>query len=439
MRLICLTYFLCLTVILTPAFLTHAAKSQLHVPQLSAENIVLLHMHNDAPFFSELGFLTLSNKLRYASRHFYEVAAHTPSGTHGLWSPAPCNSPNAVPRGSDSTCFVPRRDFAIDARAPTFGKIKLALAACVGRPGYWMLWSDADALVVNQTVPLTSLIDDRYEIALSTDWLMINAGVILFKCTEWTIQFLQRVYAAREFDSATALDQSAFAHFINELPDKADRVGHIPKHRINTYVEEYRPGDFLVHMAGKLYEATTAGATAIAQQFDVLSTVRDVKDIEAFFNTPYLLGTYSGVCTRKDTPDSSCKPGGPDRLRLSEPLAAMSMPNRYRHVGMRYYWLGDWVDVHDVPNWGENRKQFAPNGSRAAYAAGAPRTNTLELDAHDYDEEERQAQGAAMAYLQLMATPADQRAETNVVDDATARGDVVSADNERELNQKDEL
>ncbi len=63
-------------------------------------------------------------------------------------------------------------------------------------------------------------------------------------------------------------------------------MGHIPKHRINAYVGEYRPGEFLVHVPGKLYEATTAGATAIAQQFDVLRTVRDVKDIEAFFSTP---------------------------------------------------------------------------------------------------------------------------------------------------------
>jgi len=127
----------------------------------------------------------------------------------------------------------------------------------------------ADALVVNQSLSLSSVIDDRYDLMVSVDWLMINAGMMLFKCTPWTEGFLTRVYGASEFDSAQALDQSAFQHFIDELPDAASHIGYAPKHRINTYPEEYRPGDFLVHMAGKLYEATTSGANALAHQFDV--------------------------------------------------------------------------------------------------------------------------------------------------------------------------
>lgn len=382
------------------------------IPEESSEKILLLHMHDDAPFFSELGALTLVNKLRYAARHGYEVAAHTPVGTRGLWRPVECSNPSAVRRGATDDakkeCFAPYRDFSIDARAPTFGKIKLALAACVGRPGYWMLWSDADAMVVNQTVPLPSLIDDRFDMQLSVDWLMINAGMLLLKCTPWTDAFLRKVYSAREFDSARALDQSAFAHFIDQLPDRAEHVGYVPKHLLNTYVEEFRPGDFLLHMAGKLYEATTAGATAIALQFDALSGINDVRDVAAFFDTQYLLGMYSGVCTRPNTPDSHCKPGDPDRLKLNEPLSAMSAPNRYRHVGMRYYWLGGWADTYDAPNWNAAQKSFAPNGSRAElyirHEAGAVELQALEKDDVEDHERYRLLQRAAQHYVAQMAT-----------------------------------
>ena len=332
-----------------------AASSQ---PIRSPKKIALLHLHDDAPFFADLGALTLSSKRRYADRHSYELVSHTPQSTQGLWRPSSCDG--ATLRGNE--CFIPANHFEIDPRAPTFGKIKLALAACVGRQGYWMLWSDADAMPVNHSVHIESLIDDRYDLAVSVDWLMINAGVILMKCSAWTTGFLERVYKAREFDDARALDQSAFQHFFDNDPSTAEHVYYIPKRLINVYVEEYQPGDFMLHMAGKLYEATTEGALAIAHQFDVLSRIDDVDDVAAFFTGQHLLGMYSGVCIHGEdvAKDSECRPDDDRRLKLREPLISMSHPNRYRHVGMRYYWLGDWKDQYDREDWGENRKVFVP-------------------------------------------------------------------------------
>lgn len=341
-------------------------------PNRSARKIALLHMHDGVPFFHELGALTLSNKLRYAIRHGYELAAHSPHGTEGLWTQdksasPPCKGNGLFHRGN--ACYRENRKFQIDKRAATFGKIKLALAACQGREGYWVLWSDADALIVNQSVELESVIDDRYDILVSVDWLMINAGVMLFKCSLWTESFLKRVYAAREFDKARALDQSAFQHFFDEDPGTKEHVKFVPKYAINVYVEEYRPGDFLLHMAGKLYEATTAGAIALAHQFDVLSMVEHVEDVAAFFRSPYVLNMYSGICTDPNTPDSECQPGDPRRLQLKEPLQSMSTPKRYRHVALRYYWMPDWTDKYDTEGWNNGRKVFDPS-NRAGLQRG---------------------------------------------------------------------
>lgn len=49
--------------------------------------VALLHMHDGAPFFLRLGALTLANKRRYAERHGYEMVAHVPEGTDGLFLP----------------------------------------------------------------------------------------------------------------------------------------------------------------------------------------------------------------------------------------------------------------------------------------------------------------------------------------------------------------
>lgn len=188
---------------------------------------------------------------------------------------------------------------------------------------------------------------------------MLNAGVILFKCTAWTTEFLSKVYNAREFDKAIALDQSSIQSHMDNLQDfeRKSHIKIIPKHAMNVYLEEYRPGDFLVHMAGKLYEATEAGLFALANQLDILSMIDDVEDINSFFRGRALLNYYSGTCPVKHGErQSSCKPNDPRRIFLNESLGSMSSPNRYRHVGLRYYWLGHWADKYDVPGWKKKKK-----------------------------------------------------------------------------------
>lgn len=188
---------------------------------------------------------------------------------------------------------------------------------------------------------------------------MMNAGMLLMKCSDWTKSFLQTVYDARQFDRARALDQSAFQEHLDNLT-KAELDQHVkivPKYAMNVYTEEYQPGDFLIHFAGKLYEATEPGLVAIATQFDILSGVDDIEDVRAFFRGRRLLNYYSGVCpVGKGHRQSECKPNDPRRILLNESLGSMSYPNRYRHVGLRYYWLGNWKDKYDVPGWNVKRK-----------------------------------------------------------------------------------
>jgi galactosyl transferase GMA12/MNN10 family len=336
-----------------------AAADPAQPPTESKSKIALLHMVNNVWFFRDLAATTLRNKRRYAARHGYEIVVHTPTETSGLLAPAQCGAPGAVARRNaavpDSSenvaCYAEDDSFKLDKRAPTFGKIKLAIAACVGRPDYWLLWTDADALVVNQKKPLLDIVDDAFDVIVASDWFMINAGVLLLRCSPWNVAFLERVYEAREYDHANALDQSALNNFFKD-PEVAAHVKHVPKWLINVYTEEYIPGDFIVHFAGKLYEATPMGISAIARQFDVLSRVDDVGKISTFFSTPYMLGSFSGTCvmgTPENDPNRECKPDDPRRLKLPEPLGSFSSPNRYRQLEYRSPKFAGWKDPNDVP------------------------------------------------------------------------------------------
>jgi hypothetical protein len=344
--LVALALFACLT--------PGAAEVESPAPPTPPARIAILHMYDGVSFFRRLGGLTGANKQRYAERHGYDLVLRSPDEVRGLYREGACAPGQAPP------CWEDNPDFTIDSeRKPTFGKLKLALAACNNRPQAWLLWSDADALIVNQTVPLESLIDDGYDIMVAYDWLMLQAGVLLFKCSPFTVDFLHRVYDDRAFDTARALDQSALQAYIDKLAP-AEREAHvkfIPKCAFNVYLEEYRAGDFLVHMAGKLYEATEPGLWAIANQLDILSIVDDVEDIDAFLSSRYLLNRFSGVCpVAPGEKQAACKPSDPRRMRLKETLGSMSTPHRYRHVALRYYFLQDWTDKFDVPNWNEKRK-----------------------------------------------------------------------------------
>lgn len=319
--------------------------------KLSPAKIAVMHMVNDVWFFQELAEVTLRNKRRYATRHNYEMVVHAPRETTGLWRKAECSEPGAEKRGNDGSCFLPTSDFKLDPRAPTFGKVKLAINACIGRSDYWLLWLDADALIVNQKKSLLDIVDDAYDIIVASDWFMINAGVLLLRCSDWNIKLLQKLYDTRSYDKALALDQSAFNDFMQQ-PDIKPHIKHVPKWLINVYTEEYNPGDFIVHFAGKLYEATPWGISDIARQFDVLSRVDDDEKINHFFNTRYMLNYFSGTCVMGDDkkdPNRDCNPHDPRRMRLPEPLGAFSHPNRYRQLQYRAPRFKDWKDPNDIP------------------------------------------------------------------------------------------
>ena len=106
--------------------------------------------------------LTTPNKMEYVSRYGYiPFIYHTP----------PSDEHAGFLRMADL------RNLCID----NLGKLD------------WLFWIDTDAIITNQTIPLTRFIDDDYDLVIGEDWNGINVGVFFLKISNDIITFLDSV------------------------------------------------------------------------------------------------------------------------------------------------------------------------------------------------------------------------------------------------------
>jgi mannan polymerase II complex MNN10 subunit len=156
--------------------------------------------------------------------------------------------------GYDFIC----EETSLDTSRPiAWSKIKL-IQKVMENPKYnWVFWTDADALIMNLAIPLEELIDERYDLIISKDFNNINTGHFLIKNSDWSQDFLKRVYSHVNCIHGPWWEQHAV---IGELQDKyhAPFVKMIPQRFMNSYPFEtaryltgtYQRGDFVVHFAG---------------------------------------------------------------------------------------------------------------------------------------------------------------------------------------------
>jgi len=158
------------------------------------------------------------------------------------------------------------------SRHPAWSKILLVLKAFENSTYQWVVWLDADTLIMNQDIPLEDLIDERYHFIISKssnghesskDWNRINSGVFFIKNCDWSRQFLTQAYAHTEFLSPpwSYLPFHEQSALIAELK-KPEFLVHskiVPQRFFNSFPIEtmsrleatYQSGDFLIHFAAK--------------------------------------------------------------------------------------------------------------------------------------------------------------------------------------------
>lgn len=172
--------------------------------------------------FKELGKYSDLNKQRYAEKHGYDLFLY-----HSL----------------------------LDKKRPaSWSKIK-ALEKHLNNYD-WLFWVDADALIMNDSIKLESLIDTKFNfiIAQQERSKHTNCGVFFIRNSDWSKRLLKDIYAQKQFINHKNWEQAAFHYLLNRNYNNCKKHVKIVRQRVmnSAYWREgiYQPGDFIIHFYG---------------------------------------------------------------------------------------------------------------------------------------------------------------------------------------------
>jgi mannan polymerase II complex MNN10 subunit len=110
----------------------------------------------------------------------------------------------------------------------------------------WLFYSDADSLIMNDAIALEGLIDNNYDLIITTDFNGINAGQFLIRNSSWSRAFFSKAYAMTAFINHPWWEQRAFLEILKD-PKELKHVKIVPQRTFNAYFDNYQQGDFLIH------------------------------------------------------------------------------------------------------------------------------------------------------------------------------------------------
>ena len=153
--------------------------------------------------------------------------------------------------------FIFCEDQLDPSRQIYWSKILLALEVLENHSYLWVVWLDADTIIMNQDIPLEDLIDEKINFCIGQDWNGINSGVFFIRNCEWSKRFLTNAYSRTDCLSHQWPEQTAIAREIHEKPENRSLAKIVPQRLFNSYPPEtssslintYQPGDFLIHFA----------------------------------------------------------------------------------------------------------------------------------------------------------------------------------------------
>ena len=137
----------------------------------------------------------------------------------------------------------------------------------------WLFWTDADSLIMNSSMHLEKFIEDGCDLVLTHDDFgvgkyVVSMGQFLIRNCDWSMRFLDEVWEQKQFIHDRMWEQAAVQHLL-ETRDLSDRVCVVTQRRFNSYLHNYRKGDFLLHFAMQP-PAAKRQLMQVWQQFSVL-------------------------------------------------------------------------------------------------------------------------------------------------------------------------
>lgn len=133
----------------------------------------------------------------------------------------------------------------------------------------WVFWSDADAIVMNDKIPLENYIDENYSLIICFDNFshVVNSGQFLIKNATNSFEFLSEVYNRSEFINHPWWENAAIISVLNENQFSFPFVKVLPQRTMNSFAYEvcgdnlhacYQQNDFIIHFPS-MHEISTLG------------------------------------------------------------------------------------------------------------------------------------------------------------------------------------
>lgn len=192
---------------------------------------LILSYADDA--FAPVTDIAYPNKLEYAQRHGYDVILAR-------------DTPDHVIRGDDP---------------PSWTKLSLILNAFEKPDWDWLIWTDADSIFTNMTIPLSDLIFDAgvrnpkfwtEDLIFTRDENGLNAGCFLVRNSPSAYGAILDLSKMVEFKNHMWWEQGAMQKYFS---DGLGRETYLAKRNMNSYPVEYpsgdwSDGDFILHVPG---------------------------------------------------------------------------------------------------------------------------------------------------------------------------------------------
>ena len=149
--------------------------------------------------------------------------------------------------------FIHHERLLDPARHPAWNKILALRNAVVKQKKGWVMWVDADALVMNWRVRAESLIRDGQDLIFASDFNGLASSVFLVRCCEWTVRFLDTVFFLGDLIKdpdrfGPKWEQNTIKHVLENFAGFQSRIAIQPPRVMNSSIADFQPGDFILHL-----------------------------------------------------------------------------------------------------------------------------------------------------------------------------------------------
>lgn len=163
----------------------------------------------------------------------------------------------------------------------------------------YVVWIDADALIMNSDVKLEYIIENYMKdnlIMMAQDWICINSGVMFLKKSDKVIEFFKKVYSQEQFINSPCWEQDSIKYLIDTNWENCNSyINILPIYQqtiFNSFHYNYDINNFILHLAGCWKNDVESGLSRGIQDYNPIQMYNE---------------TYKNFMLRKEWIENSVK------------------------------------------------------------------------------------------------------------------------------------